>query len=66
MWDLDGAGCSEDGVKVGYYSPRVREPELSVTTFQVLVFQDTPPRGAWRIWKLIPIRVPGVAVPSFA
>lgn len=33
------------------------ELELSRFVFQVLVYQDTPPHGSWRIWKLIPVEV---------
>ena len=31
--------------------------------FQVKLFKDEP-RGAWRIWKLLPVKVEGVPTPS--
>ena len=30
----------------------------------MLIYEDTPPRAAWRIWKLIPVKVGGVFTPS--
>ena len=37
---------------------------LSVLVSQVRIYEDTPPRAAWRIWKLIPVKVGEVFTPS--
>jgi len=37
---------------------------LSRTAFQVWVYDDGDGRGAWRIWKLIPMDVKGDFAPS--
>lgn len=30
----------------------------------MLILEDRSPRAAWRIWKLIPVKVEGVSAPS--
>ena len=41
-----------------------RELQLTALTFQILIHENTPPGAAWRMWKLVPVRVEGVFVPS--
>ena len=57
MWELED-GDKDDGVTVGYFYQYPRDT-TNRFAFQVSIREDEPPRKAWRIWKLIPMKVEG-------
>jgi len=62
VWDLWG-GESTDGTIVRYFFINTRELQLNRVAFQVHLCPDGSPSVAWRIWKLLPVRVDGAFTP---
>jgi len=62
VWDLSG-GSDKDGTQVRNFH-KIYELQLNKNVVKVLICEDKPPHGSWRIWKLLPVKVEGAFAPS--
>jgi len=65
VWDLE-FGWDKDGATVRNFSPKYSVgQQLNRIALQVVIHSnDGSPHAAWRIWKLLPVKVEGVPAPS--